>query len=205
MTQLLIVRHGNTFSPGETLTRVGARTDLPLVESGLAQARALGRHFRGKDIIPDEVYVSELQRTRQTAATILAEMNLDLPLQTSAIFNEIDYGPDENKPEEEVIARLGHEALKKWDEEAVVPLGWDFNPEQAIADWQGFAARMVEMAPGRTVMVVTSNGMARFAPYLTGDFKRFCHDFRIKLGTGSYGLLSYHDGIWRPVCWGMKP
>ena len=28
----MIVRHGNTFRAGETPTRVGARTDLPLVE-----------------------------------------------------------------------------------------------------------------------------------------------------------------------------
>jgi len=45
--QLFIVRHGNTFDPGDTVTRVGARTDLPLSSSGRAQADALARHFAG--------------------------------------------------------------------------------------------------------------------------------------------------------------
>ena len=37
--ELLLVRHGNTFGPGDAVTWVGAREDLPLVESGEAQAR----------------------------------------------------------------------------------------------------------------------------------------------------------------------
>ncbi|HAO37083.1 MAG TPA: histidine phosphatase family protein, partial [Hyphomonas sp.] len=38
MARLIIVRHGNTFDKGDTVTRVGGRTDLPLSASGLAQA-----------------------------------------------------------------------------------------------------------------------------------------------------------------------
>ena len=39
-TRLLIARHGNTFQPDETPKRLGLQ-DIPLVESGLAQGRAL--------------------------------------------------------------------------------------------------------------------------------------------------------------------
>lgn len=42
----MIVRHGNTFRAGETPTRVGARTDLPLVEE--ERARSAGRYLREK-------------------------------------------------------------------------------------------------------------------------------------------------------------
>ena len=42
MTDIYIVRHGNTFDKGDVVTRVGARTDLPLSRSGFAQAEALG-------------------------------------------------------------------------------------------------------------------------------------------------------------------
>ena len=44
--KLVIVRHGNTFRAGETPTRVGARTDLPLVEE--ERARSAGRYLREK-------------------------------------------------------------------------------------------------------------------------------------------------------------
>ncbi|MEO1406790.1 MAG: histidine phosphatase family protein, partial [Pseudomonadota bacterium] len=72
MTDIYIVRHGNTFDKGDIVTRVGARTDLPLSSSGEAQADRLATHFR--DIAPNgftAAYCSELQRTRQTAETIL--------------------------------------------------------------------------------------------------------------------------------------
>ena len=57
MKTLIIARHGNTFGPGDTPTRVGARTDLPLVESGKAQAKALGLHFLENGLVPDVVYL----------------------------------------------------------------------------------------------------------------------------------------------------
>ena len=38
-TRLIIARHGNTFDAGDIPTRVGRRTDLPLVASGEAQAK----------------------------------------------------------------------------------------------------------------------------------------------------------------------
>lgn len=47
--KLVIVRHGNTFRAGETPTRVGARTDLPLVEE--ERARSAGRYLREKGIV----------------------------------------------------------------------------------------------------------------------------------------------------------
>ncbi|MEL6754250.1 MAG: histidine phosphatase family protein, partial [Pseudomonadota bacterium] len=45
MQTLYIVRHGNTFDTGDTVLRVGGRTDLPLSTSGEMQATALGIHF----------------------------------------------------------------------------------------------------------------------------------------------------------------
>ena len=205
MTRLIIVRHGNTFGPGEVPRRVGGKTDLPLVESGIAQAVALGKHFQKEGISPDIVYTSDLQRTKQTAEYILKELKIDTPVKALAMFNEVDYGPDENKVEEEVIARLGKEALQKWDEDAVVPEGWAFNPEQAVADWSTFGKNISEKFPEKTVMVVTSNGIARFAPFLTGNYDQFKSNFNIKLKTGSYGVLEYINGSWCAEIWGLRP
>ena len=48
MKRLIIARHGNTFRPGETPTRVGAGTDLPLVEE--TRARSIGRYLKDKGL-----------------------------------------------------------------------------------------------------------------------------------------------------------
>ena len=54
MTTLIIARHGNTFGPEDTPTRVGARTDVPLVGSGLEQGRALGRWLKAQGLRPGD-------------------------------------------------------------------------------------------------------------------------------------------------------
>lgn len=204
MTLLIIARHGNTFEKGETPRRVGARTDLPLVESGRAQARAIGQWLKTNGLYPEAIYCSQLQRTRQTAETALAEAGYKEPVFPLAIFNEIDYGPDENLPEDAVISRVGAQALKDWDEHAVVPDGWAFDPDQCIADWKNFAAHIVEDEQD-CVLVVTSNGIARFAPHITGDFDSFARTHSIKISTGAVCILEYKDGAWHVRRWNEKP
>ena len=90
---LYIVRHGNTFNKGDTVTRVGARTDLPLSSSGQAQAEALADHFR--PIAFAQAIAGPLKRTRQTAEAILAEQAAPPELEIGNFLREIDYGPAE--------------------------------------------------------------------------------------------------------------
>lgn len=203
MKRLLIARHGNTFGPGDIPTRVGARTDLPLVDSGLEQARRLGRYLKEHDLIPDAVYTSELQRTRQMAEIALQEVGLEIATQANPIFNEIDYGPDENQTEDKVIARLGEQALSDWDNSAVVPDGWQVDPHRIISDWQHFAQGIDD---NKTVLVITSNGIARFAPYLTGEFDAFLQNYKIKISTGALCILEKDQGAnWAVKGWNIKP
>ena len=63
MTILIIARHGNTIEKGETPRRVGARTDLPMVDSGRVQARGIGHWLKTNGLYPEAVYSSQLQLT----------------------------------------------------------------------------------------------------------------------------------------------
>ena len=165
MTTLIIARHGNTFGPNDTPTRVGARTDMPLVESGKEQAKKIGAWLKDNNIIPEITYSSQLKRTIETAEIALKEINYSQPVFPLEIFNEIDYGPDENQTEDKVIARVGQQAIKDWDTHAIVPDGWRFNPQECIDNWKNFANHIIEDEQD-CIMVVTSNGIARFAPHL---------------------------------------
>ena len=196
MTTLIIARHGNTFGPGDTPTRVGAHTDLPLVESGMEQARAIGRYLKDNRLIPDVVYSSKLQRTYDTAKIAIKESGFTNPVFQLDIFNEIDYGPDENKTEDEVIKRIGAQAIKDWDENAVVPPGWLADPALITENWIKFADQIRAHDDNETVMVVTSNGIARFAPHITGDFEGFKAAHPLKLSTGALGVFVFKDGVW---------
>ena len=114
--RLHIVRHGNTFDKGDIVTRVGGRTDLPLSISGRAQAEALARHFAATPFATARS--GPLKRTRETARAILAAQANAPELTTDLFLREIDYGPDENRPEEDVIARIGREALDAWERDS---------------------------------------------------------------------------------------
>lgn len=204
MTTLIIARHGNTFEKDETPRRVGLNTDLPLVESGRAQAKALGAWLKHHGLYPQAVYSSELKRTKETAELALKEAGYKEPVFPLSIFNEIDYGPDENQPEDAVIERIGQTAIDDWDTKTIVPAGWNFNPDKCISDWQNFAAHIVEDEQ-ECVMVVTSNGIARFAPHITGDFHSFIQNHSPKISTGAVCIFVFEDGKWEVREWNLKP
>lgn len=200
LTTLIIARHGNTFREGETPTRVGARTDLPLVEKGEEQARKLGEDLHANHLLPDHIFTSTLQRTIKTAELAAQEMNCLSPREPLGIFNEIDYGPDENKPEPDVMARLGADALTAWDMNCLMPAEWSPRPDEILKNWEKFLARLERDFSGKTVLVVTSNGIARFAL----DLARPSSHPR-KLSTGAYGVLEFAGSAWQVREWNTRP
>lgn len=204
MTRLIIARHGNTFTKGETPRRVGARTDIPLTIEGREQARQIGAWLKAQDLLPEVTYCSNLQRTRETAELAIKASGYAQPVYPLAMFDEIDYGPDEDKEEADVIARVGQSTMDEWDSQAIVPPGWAFDPAKTIQDWRGFAQHIVEDDQD-IVLVVTSNGIARFAPYITGDFEAFARTHPLKISTGAICVLEHSDGQWHVRHWNVKP
>lgn len=201
MTTILLARHGNTFDAGDTVIRLGNRIDLPLSSSGRAQAEMLGVYFKDNKIPIHAVFTSFLKRTIETASIALKVADITLSMRQNHMFDEIDYGPDEGKTEEEVIARIGKPTLVAWDANAQVPPGWLVDPQQIIKNWIDFAEMVTHKFPNRTVLVVTSNGIARFAPYLTNDFAGFSANNNIKLSTGALCSLNNDSGTWKIEYW----
>lgn len=202
MITLLIARHGNTFEPGDTVLRVGKRTDLALSNSGREQARRLGAFLNEKYKHIDHVFVSSLKRTQETASIALPNHKLKI----NPIFDEIDYGIDDGKPEAEVVARIGAGALKQWEEQGIPPSDWKIDPEAIKQDWQQFAKKCIEHYPfDSTILVVTSNGIARFAPYLLNDFEIFQQSHSLKMRTGAMSVFHYVGAVWQAEYWNLSP
>lgn len=183
---LVIVRHGNTFTPGEAPRRIGRRTDLPLVSSGRAQAEALGRWFAGKGWHFDRVLCSPLKRTYETAEAIAALQPSPPSIAPSELLAEIDHGVDEDQPDPVVIARIGAGALAAWDIRGEAPDGWQVDSPARLASWRTLFAE----AADETLLLVTSNGAARFAllahPALAVQAQSLPS---LKLRTGAFGVI----------------
>lgn len=206
-TRIIIARHGNTFKPNDTPLRVGAGTDIPLVVSGITQAENIARYLKAENMNPVAFYSGELQRTYCMANIIMEEIGKHENVIINPIFNEIDYGVDEAKTEEDVVARIGQKAIDDWNESATPPKGWKVEPDKIIQDWHDFAKSVLGQHEGSTVLVVTSNGIARFSPYLTGDFAEFSKEHNIKLSTGAMASFSINNGDdnWSTDFWNLRP
>ena len=202
-TRLIIARHGNTFRADQNPTRVGARTDLPLTEDGEEQALKLGHHLASMNIMPSAVFTSELKRTIDTARLACVALDCAAPNTPLKFLNEIDYGPDENQTDEFVLKRLGDNALKNWDEMAVMPDDWSPRPVEILVNWKSFLKDCVTNRKDQTTMVVTSNGIARFALPHTQNGA----DLPMKLKTGAFGILEYDDtsSVWHVKDWNIRP
>lgn len=100
MSRIVLVRHGQT--EWNRVERFRGRADVPLNETGLAQAEATGRRVAAQ-WHPVAIYSSPLSRAMKTAEAI-AE-HFALPVQTHPGLIDIDYGDWQGLTPEEARAR----------------------------------------------------------------------------------------------------
>lgn len=182
---LIIARHGNTFEKDETPRRVGKRTDIPLTSDGIDQAHKLGLYLQIQNFLPSLIVTSTLQRTKQMATIAALHFSHKFDVIEDPRFDEIDYGPDENKTEEDVITRIGSQAIEAWNDHGILPNGWHADRDLIDKAWDDVAAQ----SRLQTILVITSNGIARFAPRLTGDEVNFRKSNPLKMSTGALSIF----------------
>ncbi len=110
MTQLLLVRHGET--DWNLAQRFQGHTDVPLNENGRQQAAAIAQHLADEEI--HAIYASDLNRASSTA-TAIAEHH---PCEVIAepLLREGDFGQWEGLTYTEIQAR-DPEAVRAWHED----------------------------------------------------------------------------------------
>lgn len=157
--KVLLVRHGNTFAPGDKVVWVGARSDLPLVRKGLEQARLFGEAVRGANLAVGPLRAGPLRRTREfvrEAFGVAAEIDDRL--------TEIDYGKWEGRTSEEIAAEIGMEPVEAWSKRGVWPRksSWSPSVDQVEANVAQVLTDLLAL-PDETIPVVcTSQGILKF-------------------------------------------
>ncbi len=222
-TKLIVARHGNTFNKGDVILRVGSRTNLPLTEEGHEQGRRLGAKLREMKLYPTRFYSAPLRRAVETSLEIASQFDLGAPPQIADFLTELDYGEDDGRPESEVVKRLGaleatssdpspqeietlgKEALKRWDTERVLPVGWRFLQDRVNRledDWRAFGRKIASRYPAETIVATTSNGIARFSLGLLPPSEKRPAD--AKLSTGAFGVFTLDAGFWKLEAWNVR-
>jgi probable phosphoglycerate mutase len=193
MTRIILVRHGQT--EWNRVERFRGRADIPLNETGLAQAEATGRRVAA-EWQPYAIYTSPLSRSVKTAEAIA--IHFDLPVQHHLGLADIDYGEWQGLSPEEVRQR--------WPEEIDA---WYNRPHQAripggetLGDLSARAMKTIhELAthhPGKTIVLVGHTVINRII--LLGVLglgnERF---WRIKQDTCAINVFEAEDGYFTLV------
>lgn len=108
---LYLVRHGQT--DWNKQKRFQSRTDVPLNETGLAQARAMHNEFKLRGLVFAEARCSPLGRAQKTAQIILEGSTTELIIEP--LFIELEFGGFEGEFEADLKARYT-EDYDKWRE-----------------------------------------------------------------------------------------
>lgn len=144
MTFISLVRHGQT--DWNLAKRIQGSSDIPLNDTGRAQADATGRALAGGRF--DAIYASPLSRALDTARIIAGHVGLGEP-ETIAAVAERQYGEAEGLTGEQILAR--------WPDGAPVP-GRE-SREQVVARALPALRELGDQHPGENIIVVSHGGV----------------------------------------------
>jgi broad specificity phosphatase PhoE len=153
-TTILLVRHGETDWNRDG--RVQGQSDPPLNELGREQAHELAASVAGEQV--DAVYASDLQRARQTAEILAAE--LGLPVVVDADLRELDFGQWEGHTIDE-LTELYPDAVERWQTGDEMPWEGGETREEMAARIRAAVRRLAAMHAGGRILLIAHGGPVR--------------------------------------------
>lgn len=169
MSKVYLIRHGEVAWNAAN-AYVGS-TDIPLNETGRAQAALLAKRLERDDI--SAIYASDLSRARETAE--IAAERLGLSVMIIPALQELDYGEWEGMPEVELPKRYPElfEAWKADPAKVSTPGGETFAQLRDRA-YPAFC-RIAEEHPNENVVIVAhkSTNRALLCCLLGMDINRY--------------------------------
>lgn len=157
-TTIYFVRHGETvLTPTRKFSGIGA-LDPELTSDGLAQADRVASEIA--KLKPEVLISSPLQRARQTAEAISRTTNLEIFFDED--WYELSFGTWDGKSIEEVKAETPGD-YQAWLNSSSYRPGGGESYDEARIRISSALEKIVELHPGKKVVVVTHNGVIKSA------------------------------------------
>ena len=155
MTEIIIIRHGET--KWNQTGRFQGHSDVPLSETGRAQAEALGRNLALDHV--DAIYASDLIRAMETAAPLAARFGLTVT--SDPLLRELNFGAWEGRSFSDVNAE-NPDAMKQFYND---PERADIPHSEPFPDFQKRVAGRVRAIAaeqrGKRVVIVSHGASIR--------------------------------------------
>jgi len=195
MTQMVLVRHGETFWNSEG--RIQGHFESSLNKTGLAQAQALAQRFKSQHFAA--LYSSDLSRAYETAGAISEKKGL--PILVEPCLRERHLGIFQGVLKRELKRKFpdAFTSYKANDANYVIPEGESLKQlsERSIKCLEKLAQKHL----GRRILVVTHGGVLRqlFLHTLGIPFDAAHRFFSL---NSSVNVFSYQDTNWKLEVWG---
>jgi probable phosphoglycerate mutase len=192
--KLCIVRHGETAWNAEG--RVQGQLDIPLSETGRAQARAVAQALAHEAF--DAVYSSDLARVRETAQP--AASLLKKPIVFSDKLRERHYGIFQGITYAEAKERLAEDFIRFRTKDP----DYDFRTGESLRGFErrclAFFEALLEKERGRRVLVFSHGGVLEILyRHATGRGLSTPRDFEIP--NAALNRLEHAGGAWQVQRW----
>ncbi|WP_315451711.1 histidine phosphatase family protein [uncultured Selenomonas sp.] len=171
MTEIIIIRHGET--EWNQTGRFQGHSDVPLSETGRAQAEALGRNLALDHV--DVIYASDLTRALETATPLAARFGLTVT--PDPLLRELNFGAWEGQSFNDVNAE-NPDAMKQFyndPERAGIPHSEPFPDFQKRV--AGRVREIVAEQRGKRIVIVSHGASIRilFADILAMPIRSIWH------------------------------
>ena len=194
--KLYIVRHGET--EWNVIKRFQGQLNTPLTEKGMEKLRETGKNL--ENVLFEEVYTSELERTVNSAEIILNEnrgyKNKKMELKKLAELNEVHFGVWQGLKYEEVFLKYPEEAnnyfynVKNYKAENVEAE----NLKDALERFLRGINKILDNHKSGNILIVTHGTVFEMFINYVGNSSIFDIDERTLMGNGDYKIFSYEDG-----------
>ena len=194
--KLYIVRHGET--EWNVIKRFQGQLNTPLTEKGMEKLRETGKNL--ENVLFEEVYTSELERTVKSAEIILNEnrgyKNKKMELKRLAELNEVYFGVWQGLKYEEVFLKYPEEAnnyfynVKNYKAENVEAE----NLKDALERFLRGINKILDSHKSGNILIVTHGTVFEMFINYVGNSSIFDIDERTLMGNGDYKIFSYEDG-----------
>lgn len=161
MPKLVLVRHGQSIWNLEN--RFTGWVDVPLTETGEAEAKRAGELLRESEIEFQIAYTSALRRAQDTLRIIMETMPINIPVIRDEALNERDYGNLAGLNKEEMRQKYSPEIVHVWRRSFDVPPPGGESLEDTCNRTQPFFERAImgDIRQGKNVLVAAHGNSNR--------------------------------------------
>ncbi len=187
---IYLIRHGETdLNRAQVLQ---GRSDCPLNDRGILQAREAARYLRERGVVFSRVFSSPLVRAVQTARIIAPELEPEIDPR----LIEMDYGPYEGME----LKHPAPEVLAFFRDFAHNPAPEGMEQLSAVVDRVGGFLETIRGLPGNILLSTHAIAMKGALEYLTPD-SRGSYWSRFLGNCAVYTVSHSEDGFGIPAVW----